>query len=65
MSRMRFSRASETTICRPPSSGMAPPTMEVLPPWGTSGCPAAAQSFTTSASSAVLPGRSTQGVRPV
>ncbi len=64
MSRTRFSRASETTTCRPPSSGVAPPTMEVLPPCGTSGVPAAAQSFTASASSATEPGRTTQGVRP-
>ena len=64
MSLTRFSRAMETTICRPPSSGVAPPTIEVLPPWGTSGAPAAAHSFTASASSATEPGRTTQGVRP-
>ena len=63
-SRTRFRRASETGIWLPLSSGVAPPTMEVLPPCGTRAAPAAAQRRTASASSAVLAGRSRQGALP-
>ncbi len=33
--RIRFMRASDSTIARPDVSGVAPPTMPVLPPCGT------------------------------
>ena len=49
---------------RPEASGVAPPTMEVLPPCGTMAMPAPAQSLTASANSAVLAGRSKARARP-
>ncbi len=61
---MRFSRAVLRTSSEPSSLGTAPPTMEVLPPCGTIGVPAAAHRRTTAASSAVVPGRMTALVRP-
>ena len=45
-------RARLTTSSLPSSAGTAPPTIEVLPPCGTSDTPAAAQIRTTSANSA-------------
>jgi hypothetical protein len=62
---MRFMRASESTTQRPLSSGVAPPTMEVLPPCGTSGVPVWAQRRITAATSSVEPGRATAGLAPV
>ena len=64
MLRTRFMRVSAMTICRPLSSGVAPPTMEVLPPCGTMGTPAATQALTQAESSSVLPGRSTASAAP-
>ena len=40
-------------MARPSSSGMPPPTRPVLPPWGTMGTRASAQSRTTPAASSV------------
>ena len=40
-------RLSDSTISRPSSCGVPPPTMPVLPPWGTIATFSAAQSFTT------------------
>ena len=47
MSRMRVIRARLSTNSLPSSAGVAPPTIEVLPPCGTIGAPAAAHSRTT------------------
>ena len=64
MSRIRASRARLSTNSLPSSAGVAPPTIEVLPPCGTIGARASAHSRTTCASSSVLAGRITAGVRP-
>ena len=57
-------RRNERTIAAPPASGVWPPTSPVLPPCGTIGTRAAAQAFTTAATSAVEPGRTTASARP-
>ena len=64
IARTRFSRAKLSTNWLPSASGVAPPTIEVLPPCGTRGTRAAAHSRTTAASSTVSAGRTTAGVRP-
>ena len=56
--RTRFMRARLITTW-PGRFGTAPPTMLVLPPWGTIASPFAAHSRTAPASSAVLAGRNT------
>ena len=64
MSRTRVIRDVLSTNSLPSSAGVAPPTIDVLPPCGTIGARASAHSRTTRASSSVLPGRITAGVRP-
>ncbi len=64
ISRTRFSRDRLSTSCDPSSEGTAPPTMEVLPPCGTTATPSRAHSASTAATSAVSAGRTTAGVRP-
>jgi len=48
----------------PDSSGTEPTTSPVLPPWGTIDTRASEQAFTTSATSCVLPGRTTASALP-
>ncbi len=57
-------RARLRISCGPLRSGMAPASIPVLPPCGTSGTPCRAARPTTSATSAVEPGRSTSGDLP-
>jgi len=64
IARTRFMRERLRIICEPSSLTAAPPTMLVLPPCGTIGTPRSAQRRTASATSAVVAGRSTAGVRP-
>ena len=58
---MRF---SDSTISRPFSSGVPPPTRPVLPPCGTTATFSAAHSPTTAATSPVLAGRTTASALP-
>ena len=60
----RFIRARLSTTWRGRASGVAPPTMEVLPPCGMMTSPCAAQSFTQADTSAVEAGRSTASASP-
>src|SRR5262245_35460777 len=62
MLRILFIRASEITTL--PLCATAPPHSPVLPPWGTMAMPPATQARTTSATSAVEPGRTTASVSP-
>jgi hypothetical protein len=64
MARTRFIRPVLTTICEPSASGVAPATMDVLPPCGTTPTPRASHSRSTAASAAVSAGRTTAAVRP-
>ena len=64
ISRTRFIRASDTTTWRPLASGVAPPTSEVFPPWGTMPRPAAPHICTAADTAAVLSGRTTQKGSP-
>jgi hypothetical protein len=57
--RMRFMRASDTTISRRDPVGTEPPESPVLPPCGTSATRSRAQCRTTSETSRVLAGRTT------
>ncbi len=57
-------RLSESTTSDPVSCGCPPPVSPVFPLWGTMGVRVSAQIRTTSATSAVLAGRSTIGTRP-
>ncbi len=61
---MRFMRLSDSTISRPSWCGVPPPIMPVLPPCGTTATFSAAQSFTTSATSSELAGRTTASAVP-
>ena len=62
MLRIAFMRFIETSTS---PSGICPPTSPVLPPCGVIDAPAAPQSFTMSAASAVFAGKTRQGVRPL
>ena len=53
---MRFIRRSDSTSAEPSAGGVAPPTIDVLPPCGTSGTPRSAASPTISATSSVEAG---------
>ncbi len=55
--RTRFMRVSDSTMARPLSSGVPPPTRPVLPPSGTTGVRVSAQAFITAATSSVVAGR--------
>ena len=55
-------RLSESTIS--PACGVCPPTSPVLPPCGTIGVPVSFASLRMAETSAVVPGRSTNGERP-
>ena len=57
-------RSRERLSTTSPASGTAPATRPVLPPWGTTATPWRRASPTTSATSAVVPGRTTAGVDP-
>ncbi len=59
-----FSRARLSSTCVPLESGTEAPTRLVLPPCGTKATPASRQASTTAATSAVLPGRTTQRALP-
>jgi len=64
IARTPFNRDRLSTISPPLSSGAAPPTMLVLPPCGTIATRRPAHSRTAAATSPVLAGRNTAGVRP-
>ena len=62
--RTRFMRCRLKTTWVPVASGVEPTTMPVLPPCGTMLTRAAAQAFTTKATSCVLAGRTTASALP-
>ena len=62
--RMRFMRRSDRISAAPSAGGVAPPTMEVLPPWGVSGTPCARAAVTIATTSPVESGWSSAGLRP-
>ncbi len=62
--RMRLRRRVETSSASPEASGVAPPAIEVLPPWGTSGIAASAQIATAAAISRALAGVSSAAAAP-
>src|SRR3989449_10111260 len=62
--RTRFILASASTISRRFPVGTEPPERPVLPPCGTIASSCSAQSATTRATSAVLPGRTTHSADP-
>ena len=62
--RIRFIRRSDSSSASPEPSGVAPPTIEVLPPWGTSGTPSPAQSRTISTTSSRVAGDSRAAAAP-
>ena len=49
--RMRFIRRRDKMSADPSAGGVAPPTIDVLPPWGTSGTPVRPAIVTISATS--------------
>ena len=57
-------RLSESTICAPDASGVAPPARPVLPPWGTTATPAAWHRRSVRETSAVVRGSTTAAGRP-
>jgi hypothetical protein len=61
---MRFIRRSETSRAFPSSFGVAPPAIEVFPPWATIGTRSAAQRRTISATSSVFAGDSKAAAAP-
>ncbi len=65
MAAIRFNRLRESTSASPLSSGVAPPTMPLLPPCGTIGTPCVAQSLTNAATSSVDAGEARPIALPV
>ena len=63
--RTAFIRRSESNSAAPDSSGVAPPDMPLLPPWGTIGTWWLAQSRTSALTSSVLAGEAIAQARPV
>jgi hypothetical protein len=51
--RMRFIRLSDMISADPSEGGVAPPTIDVLPPWGTSATPNLEADATIAATSSV------------
>jgi len=62
--RIEFIRRSDNSKALPSGFGVAPPTIEVLPPCGMMASPCFAQSFTQTETSAVEAGRSTASASP-
>lgn len=65
ISRIAFMRRSERSSAVPLSSGVAPPDMPELPPWGTIGTPCSAQRRTRADTSSTLAGEARAQARPV
>ena len=62
--RTRFMRLSDRIVALPSAGGVAPPTIELLPPCGTSGTPCARAARTTCCTCALSSGASSSVARP-